>query len=238
MEQGSEQTSETARGTSEANQTNNTSRANHSATTKPSTSPATNNKKHNDIVTPAMSFRQVEIVSIAVPKLKWSFGVDGPIGHKKPNSGANNPASEVSSSTSYSFAAAAQASSNRPPMLQKTPINRTSPLTNDKAETNRPRAQDDQFSMETRNRSQASSKVKELVAWEDDQPSLPSETLDSMGRVGAWDQFAANEEKYGITTSFDENLYTTKLDRTSNAYKAYEKTAARLAHEIETVSFV
>ena len=52
---------------------------------------------------------------------------------------------------------------------------------------------------------------------------------------GAWDQFATNEKLFGVTTDFDEEIYTTKLDKNSEAYKRREKEAARLAQQIEKV---
>ncbi len=51
-----------------------------------------------------------------------------------------------------------------------------------------------------------------------------------------WDQFAENEKKFGVTTTFDENLYTTALDKTSKDYKSKEKEAERIAKEIEKKS--
>eukprot|EP00577_Skeletonema_sp_RCC1716_P008540 CAMPEP_0113418096 /NCGR_PEP_ID=MMETSP0013_2-20120614/26016_1 /TAXON_ID=2843 ORGANISM="Skeletonema costatum, Strain 1716" /NCGR_SAMPLE_ID=MMETSP0013_2 /ASSEMBLY_ACC=CAM_ASM_000158 /LENGTH=743 /DNA_ID=CAMNT_0000305293 /DNA_START=13 /DNA_END=2241 /DNA_ORIENTATION=- /assembly_acc=CAM_ASM_000158 len=50
--------------------------------------------------------------------------------------------------------------------------------------------------------------------------------------IGAWDQFAANQEKFGVKTSFDENLYTTKLDK-DKIDQAKLKHAERIAREIE-----
>ena len=52
---------------------------------------------------------------------------------------------------------------------------------------------------------------------------------------GTWDQFAANEEKFGITTRFDENVYTTKLDRSGKDFKERERKAERIAAEITGV---
>ncbi len=48
-----------------------------------------------------------------------------------------------------------------------------------------------------------------------------------------WDQFAVNEKLFGVKTDFNEDLYTTKLDKNSEEYKRREKEAARLAREIE-----
>lgn len=52
------------------------------------------------------------------------------------------------------------------------------------------------------------------------------------GNIGAWDQFAANQEKFGVKTSFDENLYTTKLDK-DKLDQSKLKHAERIAREIE-----
>lgn len=53
--------------------------------------------------------------------------------------------------------------------------------------------------------------------------------------IGDWDQFAANREKFGVNTSFDENLYTTKIDR-ENIDQARLREAERIALEIESQS--
>ncbi|KAI8348330.1 hypothetical protein B0O80DRAFT_182231 [Mortierella sp. GBAus27b] len=52
------------------------------------------------------------------------------------------------------------------------------------------------------------------------------------GRAG-WDQFAANERLFGVTTDFDEEIYTTKLDRTGADFKAREQHAIQIANEIQ-----
>ena len=55
------------------------------------------------------------------------------------------------------------------------------------------------------------------------------------GSIGDWDQFSANEKKFNVKASFDENLYTTKLDLSSiDAYQRAE--AERIAKEIESTS--
>jgi hypothetical protein len=59
---------------------------------------------------------------------------------------------------------------------------------------------------------------------------------DMKGSIGDWDQFSANEKKFGVKTSFDENLYTTKLDHSKMDDKKRLE-AERIAKEIEgTVS--
>ncbi|KAF9949182.1 hypothetical protein BGZ70_001897 [Mortierella alpina] len=53
------------------------------------------------------------------------------------------------------------------------------------------------------------------------------------GSSTAWDQFAANERLFGVRTDFDEELYTTKLDRTGVDFKAREQHAIQIANEIQ-----
>lgn len=48
----------------------------------------------------------------------------------------------------------------------------------------------------------------------------------------SWDQFAVNEQKFGVTTSFNEEFYTTKLDRNAPDFREREKKAQRIASEI------
>lgn len=50
---------------------------------------------------------------------------------------------------------------------------------------------------------------------------------------GNWDQFQANEVQFGVVTTFDEDEYTTKIDRADSNYQQREREAARLAEEIE-----
>lgn len=54
---------------------------------------------------------------------------------------------------------------------------------------------------------------------------------DSRG-TAAWDQFAVNKEKFNVNTTWDEHLYTTRIDR--NACGISEQEASRLAREIES----
>lgn len=65
---------------------------------------------------------------------------------------------------------------------------------------------------------------------------LPKTSGDMKGSIGDWDQFSANEKKFGVKTTFDENLYTTKLDMKKIDEKRHAE-AERIAAEIEgTVS--
>lgn len=50
-----------------------------------------------------------------------------------------------------------------------------------------------------------------------------------------WDQFRDNERLFGVTTDYDEEIYTTKLDRSGPGYKKRERDADRLAAEMLAV---
>lgn len=49
-----------------------------------------------------------------------------------------------------------------------------------------------------------------------------------------WDQFKVNKDKFGVTTTFDENEYTTEIDRKGPDYEQRERQAALIASEIES----
>jgi len=51
-----------------------------------------------------------------------------------------------------------------------------------------------------------------------------------------WDQFETNEKLFGITTDYDEEIYTTALDRTKADFKKREQEAIKIAAEIEKAS--
>jgi PAB1-binding protein PBP1 len=54
----------------------------------------------------------------------------------------------------------------------------------------------------------------------------------STGGAG-WDQFAENERRFGLTTDYDENIYTTTIDKSHPQYKQRVAEAERKAREIE-----
>jgi PAB1-binding protein PBP1 len=54
------------------------------------------------------------------------------------------------------------------------------------------------------------------------------------GQAG-WNQFTANEKLFGVKTGFDEELYTTKLDRSGADFAERERRAQALANEIMRV---
>ena len=49
----------------------------------------------------------------------------------------------------------------------------------------------------------------------------------------AWDQFAENKRRFGITTDYDENIYTTTIDKSHPMYKQRLAEADKKAREIE-----
>ena len=57
-------------------------------------------------------------------------------------------------------------------------------------------------------------------------------SLEDSGSV-SWDQFAVNEQKYGVQTTYDENMYTTAIDRSNPQFKQRQAEADRIAREIE-----
>lgn len=78
-------------------------------------------------------------------------------------------------------------------------------------------------------------KERELHRWlPEEQPDLP--ILTSGGNTNNWDQFATNEKLFGLKTDFNEEMYTTKLDRSSAHIKANEAKAERIAKEIMLAS--
>ncbi|GMG00304.1 unnamed protein product [[Candida] boidinii] len=54
---------------------------------------------------------------------------------------------------------------------------------------------------------------------------------------GSWDQFEVNERKFGIQSSYDEELYTTKLDTNAPDFQQRLAEAERIAKEIESQAY-
>ncbi|MCJ1283924.1 hypothetical protein MMC26_003255 [Xylographa opegraphella] len=74
------------------------------------------------------------------------------------------------------------------------------------------------------------SRERNLQRWE-----APSSTdVDmSLETSGEWDQFKANEERFGLKSDFNEEMYTTKIDRSGPMYRLREIEAERKVREIE-----
>ncbi|EDK38912.2 hypothetical protein PGUG_03010 [Meyerozyma guilliermondii ATCC 6260] len=75
---------------------------------------------------------------------------------------------------------------------------------------------------------------RELQRWvPDDDSKMVS--LEDSGK-GHWDQFKVNEEKFGVGSTYDESLYTTKINTSGADYKKRLKEATIIAREIESQS--
>ncbi|KAK2760843.1 hypothetical protein FQN54_002082 [Arachnomyces sp. PD_36] len=74
---------------------------------------------------------------------------------------------------------------------------------------------------------------RNLQRWEPSADTDVDLSLESAG-TGTWDQFETNARLFGATSSYDENLYTTRIDRNDPSYKRKEAEAARIAREIES----
>ena len=53
--------------------------------------------------------------------------------------------------------------------------------------------------------------------------------------AGGWDQFETNKRLFGADSTYDENLYTTRLDRSAPDFEVRKREAERLANEIQNV---
>ncbi|KAK4349825.1 hypothetical protein RND71_029138 [Anisodus tanguticus] len=76
---------------------------------------------------------------------------------------------------------------------------------------------------------------RQLERWVPDDDALECPELDNIfdGHWNrGWDQFEANETLFGVKSTFNEELYTTKLDK-GPQMRALEKEALRIAREIE-----
>lgn len=81
----------------------------------------------------------------------------------------------------------------------------------------------------------ATGSSRELVPWQGDGDAGAEGGLDTLAvhHDGQWDQFAVNSDRYGIQSTYDEELYTTKLDPNRISKEKREK-ADRIAKEIES----
>ena len=72
-------------------------------------------------------------------------------------------------------------------------------------------------------------KERDLQKWI---PEGNIEYVDLDSPHNGWDQFAVNEKLFGVKTDFDEEIYTTKLDRTAKNFHIKEQQAQKLAEEV------
>lgn len=77
---------------------------------------------------------------------------------------------------------------------------------------------------------------RELKKWDGGMgESLEDMALDSTSKHGGtgWDQFAVNEQNFGTRTTYNEDDYTTTIDRSNPEYRRRAAEADRIAREIE-----
>lgn len=75
---------------------------------------------------------------------------------------------------------------------------------------------------------------RELVPWQGDGYAPGSAGgLEESAHDGKWDQFAVNKEMYGVSTTWHEDIYTTKLDKSQVPQDKRDK-ADQIAREIES----
>lgn len=74
---------------------------------------------------------------------------------------------------------------------------------------------------------------RQLQRWSPSADTDVDLSLEAAGTSGEWDQFKANEQLFGLKTDYDENYYTTTIDRSNPSYREREARAQRIAREIE-----
>jgi len=72
---------------------------------------------------------------------------------------------------------------------------------------------------------------------EDSYNSLETGRMRTAGGT-VWPQFAENEKRFGLTTDYSENIYTTTIDKTHPQYKQRLAEAERKAREVERSSTI
>lgn len=77
---------------------------------------------------------------------------------------------------------------------------------------------------------------RELQRWTSTADTDVDLSLEGSGSGGTWDQFKANEQLFGLKSDYDENIYTTRIDRSNPSYREREAAAIRLAQDIEGTS--
>ncbi|KAG7753889.1 hypothetical protein KL911_002365 [Ogataea haglerorum] len=80
---------------------------------------------------------------------------------------------------------------------------------------------------------------RELQKWvpDEDIDVRLTEGLEDADSNVHWDQFEVNERKFGIQSTYDENLYTTKISKSAPDYEQRLKEAEQIAKEIESQGY-
>ena len=72
-----------------------------------------------------------------------------------------------------------------------------------------------------------------LQRWVPDSNDGIDGSLEKSTNKGAWDQFAENERLFGLKTDYDENIYTTAINKNHPQYRERIAAADKKAREIE-----
>jgi PAB1-binding protein PBP1 len=73
-----------------------------------------------------------------------------------------------------------------------------------------------------------------LQRWQPDVPSTADHSLEKSSGAAPWNQFDANEKLFGLKTDYDENIYTTRIDKSHPRYRERMAIADKKAKEIES----
>ncbi|KAI0461332.1 hypothetical protein LJB42_000999 [Komagataella kurtzmanii] len=92
------------------------------------------------------------------------------------------------------------------------------------------------FKTDTDISGKSQSKERELQKWVPEGPDTDLGNLEDDTHAN-WDQFEVNERKFGVKSTYDENLYTTRINRDDPDYERKLVEAERIAKEIESQSY-
>lgn len=73
-----------------------------------------------------------------------------------------------------------------------------------------------------------------MQRWQPDTTDDADQSLESSNNKGTWDQFKANEQLFGLKTDYNENYYTTQIDKSHPRYRERIAQAEKKVKEIET----
>lgn len=74
---------------------------------------------------------------------------------------------------------------------------------------------------------------RDLQRWEPDTKVVDAGLTLERSSDGSWDQFKVNERLFGLTTDYDESIYTTTIDKSHPNYQQRMAAADKKAREIE-----
>ncbi|KAL9131788.1 MAG: hypothetical protein Q9217_000393 [Psora testacea] len=76
------------------------------------------------------------------------------------------------------------------------------------------------------------SQERELQPWVPPPDADLDDSLESSASPGTWDQFQANENLFGVRSDYDENIYTTRINKSHPNYRQREVAALRMAQRM------